>query len=47
MALAKKLDSKASQKHPVSFRAFLADHEDAIWAVVLALGLLLLSIYSG
>ncbi len=35
-----------SQKHPEGMRAFIQNHEDAVWAVVLGIGLLLMSLYA-
>jgi len=47
MALAKKMATETRDKRQTGMRAFVEDHEDALWAVVLGLGLLLLSFYSG
>lgn len=47
MALAKKMATETRDKRQNSMRSFVENHEDALWAVVLGLGLLLLSFYSG
>jgi len=46
MVQAKKIMTQGSQKHAAGIRTFVEEHEDAIWAVVLGLGLLLMSFYS-
>ncbi len=46
MGQTKKMMSQESDKQAAGIRAFVEDHEDAVWAVVLGLGLLLMSFYS-